>query len=279
MTKNQSIATDISRQILNTTVRIDTEKKDGTRWSGTGFIVDYDKDGKTYPLIVTNKHVVKDMVKGVLSFLKKVNGEPIIPSIQKIGITNFEASFTGHPDTEIDVAVMPLGGIQNKLIQTGNDIFYITIPKRLFLKQEQLEELSAIEDIIFVGYPIALRDETNLSPITRTGITATSIDRDFEGKPVFLIDASVFGGSSGSPVFILNQGSYATKHGLTMGSRLILLGIVAESHYFFEKGKMGVDEVKASKIPLGKQYIDIGVVFKSSTILETMECWASNNLH
>jgi len=279
MTKKQSIPTDISRQILNTTVRIDTEKKDGTQWSGTGFIVDYDKDGKTYPLIVTNKHVVKDMIKGVLSFLKKVNGEPIIPSIQKIGITNIEASFTGHPDTEIDVAVMPLGGIQNELIQTGNDIFYITIPKTLFLKQEQIEELSAIEDIIFVGYPVTLRDESNLSPITRTGITATSIDRDFEGKPVFLIDASVFGGSSGSPVFILNQGSYATKRGLTMGSRLILLGIVAESHYFFEKGKMGVDEVKASKIPLGKQYIDIGVVFKSSTILETMECWASNNLH
>lgn len=279
MTKNQSTVTDISRQVLNTTVRIDTQKKDGTEWSGTGFIVDYEKDGKIYPLIVTNKHVVKDMVKGVLSFLKKVNGVPIIPSIQKIEITNIEASFTGHPDTKTDVAVMPLGGIQNQLIQTGNDIFYITIPKTLFLKQEQLEELSAIEEIIFVGYPVALRDEVNLSPITRTGITATSIDRDFGGKPVFLIDASVFGGSSGSPVFILNQGSYATKRGLTMGSRLILLGIVAESHYFFEKGKMGVDEVKASIIPLGKQYIDIGVVFKSSTILETMECWASNNLH
>ena len=111
--------------------------------------------------------------------------------------------------------------------QEGKDIFFISIPKSLFPTQEQLKEISAIEDIVFVGYPNAIRDEVNLSPIIRRGITATPVDRDYENKPIFLIDASVFGGSSGSPVFIFNQGSYAHKGGLTMGTRVMFLGIVA----------------------------------------------------
>ena len=112
------------------------------------------------------------------------------------------------------------------------------------LTEEQLKDLSAIEEIIFVGYPDSLRDEVNMTPITRRGITSTPLDQDFNGEPVFLIDASVFGGSSGSPVFILNQGSYTTPKALKVGTRIIFLGIVAESHYFFEKGKF-LDKISA----------------------------------
>ena len=39
---------------------------------------------------------------------------------------------------------------------------------------------------------------------------------------------------------------------------------------------MGKEQVQTRKIPVGKQYLDIGVVFKSSTIIETIEYWANN---
>jgi len=269
--------TDVAMQILYTTVRIDTEDKDGESWSGTGFLVDYEKNEKMYPMLITNKHVVKNMVKGQITFLKKKDGKPIIPSKQIIEIPNFESLCTYHPDEDVDVAMMPIGGIINQMSERGIEVFYITISENHFLKQDQLKDLSAIQEIIFMGYPNAIRDEVNLTPITRKGITATPISQDFGNEPIFLIDASVFGGSSGSPVFILNQGSYATPRGLSMGTRLIFLGVLAESHYFFEKGEMGKEKVRTKKVPVGKQYLDIGVVFKASTITETMEHWAKQN--
>ena len=39
-------------------------------------------------------------------------------------------------------------------------------------------------------------------PILRRGTTATPIALNFEGRPEFLIDAAVYPGSSGSPVFV-----------------------------------------------------------------------------
>lgn len=276
---NQNENVDVAKQILYTTVRIDTIDKNGKSWSGTGFITDYEKDDDRYPMIVTNKHVIKNMVKGQLAFLKKKDGKPIIPSKQIIEISNFESNWIGHPDVNVDVTIMPIGGILNKMKEKGLEIYFLTIQKDLFLKNEQLKELSAIQEVIFIGYPSAIRDETNLTPITRRGITASPIHQNFDDNPIFLIDASVFGGSSGSPVFILNQGSYSKPGAMVMGSRVILLGIVAESHYFFEKGEMGKDESITKDIPIGKQYIDLGVVFKSSTITETMEFWAEKNQH
>ena len=38
---NQQNTLDASRQLLYTTVRIDTTKQDGTLWSGTGFVCEF----------------------------------------------------------------------------------------------------------------------------------------------------------------------------------------------------------------------------------------------
>jgi hypothetical protein len=64
---------------------------------------------------------------------------------------------------------------------------------------EDLENISAIEDIYMVGYPIALWDPYNVLPLARKGVTATPYKYDFNGKKEFLVDISVFEGSSGSP--------------------------------------------------------------------------------
>ena len=57
------------------------------------------------------------------------------------------------------------------------------------------------EEIVFIGYPSGLRDEHNSTPLIRRGITASPIWNDFGNDPIFLIDAGVYPGSSGSPVF------------------------------------------------------------------------------
>ncbi|MFT3756084.1 MAG: hypothetical protein QM769_09065 [Pseudoxanthomonas sp.] len=70
---------------------------------------------------------------------------------------------------------------------------------------QQVTKLDAAESVTFISYPNGVWDSKNLLPVARRGTTASPIEVDFEGTPRFLIDASVFGGSSGSPAFILNR--------------------------------------------------------------------------
>ena len=53
-----------------------------------------------------------------------------------------------------------------------------------------MSELSAIEEIIMIGYPVGIWDSANNMPIVRKGITATRPDIDYEGRKEFMIDAA-----------------------------------------------------------------------------------------
>ena len=114
----------------------------------------------------------------------------------------------------------------------------------------------------------------------RRGTTATPISIDFQGLKQFLIDASVFPGSSGSPVFILNIGMYTNKDGTTnVSSRLLFLGTVAS--VFFKQDvneiKMITQPVVDRPVAISKQMIDLGIVFKAETVVETIQSFLSKN--
>lgn len=64
-----------------------------------------------------------------------------------------------------------------------------------------------------------------------------------------MIDAGVFLGSSGSPVFIYNQGTYPVKDGIALGSRLIFVGVLSQT--------MLRDNAT------GKAYLNLGKVINS----------------
>lgn len=109
--------------------------------------------------------------------------------------------------------------------------------------------------MIFVGYPDGLFDTTNLLPVMRRGITASHPNIDYEGTPAFLIDASVFRGSSGSPVFLHRPELSLNGTRLSLTYRNRFLGIIAESYATQQDAQM----------------IDIGTVFKARTVVETIE--------
>ena len=136
------------------------------------------------------------------------------------------------------------------------------------------EDIDAVEDIVFVGYPNDIYDRRNLLPVVRRGITATPVSIDFEGKPAFLIDASIFPGSSGSPVFLCNIGSYSPKgKGLIAGSRIFFLGVVASVFIRKDFNTIELIEIPTGKIPVvaTTQRLDLGIVYKSIVIKELIE--------
>jgi hypothetical protein len=138
------------------------------------------------------------------------------------------------------------------------------------LTREGAAELDSMEEIIFIGYPNALYDKVNLTPIMRVGATATPIVLDYNGLPAFLIDASVFPGSSGSPVFLRDRGIYRKRDGsIELASRFSLLGIVAA--VYSRERYAELQELPARMGLTVGDLLDLGIVYKASAIIECVD--------
>jgi hypothetical protein len=155
------------------------------------------------------------------------------------------------------------------MVQQGAPPYYFMVPRSISPSAEQLAKLNSIEEVTFVGYPAGLFDRVNFLPIVRRGHAATPLAVDYNGLPAFLIDASVFPGSSGSPVFLVNEGGFMNSGGLTLGSRLYLLGVLAAVH---ERPRLGsIVELPASHVAVIQENLHLGIVFKSRSIDECIE--------
>jgi len=266
--------TSIADQLFFATVRIDTADAKGQKGSGTGFLFAHTRDGKEYPFVVTNKHVAKDADKGGITFIKRRGDKPSLGDAFRIDFDNFETVWHGHPDPEVDITVTPLVPLVKFMEGRGVEVFYRLVASTNIPTEDQLKELDAIEDVVFVGYPNGIWDQKNYIPIARTGTTATPLSIDYEGQKKFLIDASVFGGSSGSPVFIYKSGAFATKGGPTkIGTLFYFVGVVAAVYF-----KTAAHDIISLPIPtnmrnvaLDKEMLDLGIVFKGSTVVEAVE--------
>ena len=266
-----------AEQLFFVAVRIDTTTADGRQGSGTGFYFGHTVDGRDYSFIVTNKHVVRGMREGHLTFLQQHEQRPLLGKGFRLRIDDWDAAWFGHPEPEVDIAICPLDAlVQNVRSQYGLELYTSRVMSNLIPTPAEAQTIDAIEPVSFVGYPNGVWDSKNLLPIVRQGTTASPMEVDFDGTPCFLIDASVFGGSSGSPVFVFNQGSYAYKGGGTVvGSRLHFVGVIARVFYRTDHNRIVAVPIPTHTQPMAEQtqMIDLGVVFKARTVVETGEAF------
>lgn len=265
--------TSLAENLYFTTVRIDTVDQNGATGSGTGFLFNHKHGDQEWPFIVTNKHVVSDSVKGGVTFIRGSGNKPKLGESFRVDFDDFPSHWYGHPDSETDISVIPLAPLVNFMKNQGVEVFYRTIGTENIPTPEQEEELDALEEVVFVGYPNGIWDSKNCTPILRKGTTATPIAVDYEGGKKFLIDASVFGGSSGSPVFIYQSGTYATKNGpAKVGTKFFFIGVIAAVYF-----KTSANDVVSLPVPtrtrdvaIDREMIDLGIVFKASTVIEAI---------
>jgi hypothetical protein len=272
----------LAEQLFFVTIKIETAGPSGLG-SGTGFFFDYKDEKGSIHLIVTNKHVIQNADQGKLVFTKRISDQPAIGNVSNLIIENFDSIWFGHPDPDVDIAVCPLVPLLHQLKQTqGADIFYRTISEQELPTKDQLSMLDAVEDILFVGYPNGIWDSQNYLPVVRRGITASPLQVNFENAPRFLIDASVFGGSSGSPVFLYNKGMYQDRDGSTIiGSRFYFLGVVSAVFYKTEENLVTERFIptRSESVVANREMLDLGIVFHSKTVQETAVAFAAANDH
>lgn len=96
--------------------------------------------------------------------------------------------------TDADVAVIE---IDTNAIKQGGYLIK-TFSKENFLPDTYT--LDPGEDVFIMGYPLAFYDQSHNLPIFRNAIVASMYGVEFQNMPLFLTDANLHPGTSGSPV-------------------------------------------------------------------------------
>ncbi len=190
----------------------------GRQIQGTGFFYDElapeDPNTKGFywreveaTWIVTNRHVLLPKVEGneiipdtITFYIRKVVGQGIVWEPVILDVTEIKKRLKLHTDSEVDVAILRVDDLLRERMKPGN--IYMTLSS---VSEEDLPENKNIsaevaDDVVIIGYPKGFYDEKNIFPIVKSGIIATRWGMNFNDMPVFLIDAKLFPGSSGSIV-------------------------------------------------------------------------------
>lgn len=201
---------------------LDTQGQGKTLGFGTGFVVQHIGQ----PYLITNWHVVTGR--------RPDSGQPISESgaadpdrlllwhhvVGSLGAWRVrdESLLEGgtasprwreHPrGREVDVVALPLNSV------TSNVQF---CPMDLTLAKEDIL-VAPGEPVSILGFPFGMSSGGRF-PIWKTGHVASDIDLDYEGKPVFLIDATTKPGMSGSPVVARHIGQIRRSSGLQIGGQ------------------------------------------------------------
>ena len=203
---------------------------------GTCFFVFYeDKRGGEnfgFGYLVTNRHMAQPGIEDgkhyqVLQTTVRVNLRNGAHGSEEaaLPIDGQHLHWVSPADDSVDLAVLP--ALPDQAI-----VDYTPVPVSLFATQQLIEEQSIAEGekILFAGYFYQFPGQKKFQPIVREGILAMMPDEKFDTtlrKPghLFLGDVHVFGGNSGSPLF-LNLGGFRNGS-ITAGDRYMLLGIVS----------------------------------------------------
>ncbi len=260
----------LAEQLFFVTANLEAHGPSGTA-SGTGFIYAVETNQGTAHFLVTNKHVLDaaDPALSIQLIAATSDGRPDYGQTVKVDLTDTPASRVDHANPDIDVSLIPFSHV---LSQLPKPPFFRSIPESVALTPRLTEEsIDALEEVIFVGYPNNIYDASNFTPVARSGMMATPIAIDFGGLPMFLIDASVFPGSSGSPVFLFDKsGSFRTRQGgVQIGGRFIFLGVLSAVATRTVEGT--IVQLPTRHATQFAEPIDLGLVFKASVLSDIID--------
>ncbi len=243
----------------------------------TGFFFSSKKEK---PYLITCRHVIIDLEKNkkdknsriMMEF--KMKNKDNLAIIYKCDIT----LFTKHP--KYDVASLLLSDSHIKDTQTK----FLT-PDIMKSDGYLLKNMTAMEEVIMLGYPEGNYDKTNNFPLLRHGHTAShpglnyNCDEekfDFEDNNIIkydnigCIDLTNWPGDSGAPIFIHNGGTHY-NNGIHIGKcpSLIFIGIHMEGLTILDKGNQFDEEYEEHKCK--DPELALGKYIKSYSVLYNMD--------
>jgi hypothetical protein len=266
-------ANTLYKDLMFTVLRVVTtnENGDGDGNKGTCVIVDLElTPGATTPVLVTNKHVVEGASEVSVHVQTRASqGNVILGDTVQVQMTLEGDRFFSPHDSDVDIAIIPFGQVllNFKDQHPDREPFWRCLPVSEFPSNDEYASLDALEEVFFIGHPDGRWDEVNRTPIFRRGITATPAIIDWEGRSEFLIDASVFPGSSGSPVFVARTTTFLQNSKLIKEQLAIFAGIVT-------KYNQRTHGFEVFELPYEiEESIDLGVVTNVAAIKRALDSY------
>lgn len=249
--------------VFFSTVRITISRQNGAGCSiGTGFLVNaplpWDPKSSTI-FLVSNKHVYGNGDEILLHFNRGsigLNGTPQFEKAVVVAAKREGLLYTEHPDPDIDLACLSV----SKLLNQHSPLYVRPLNISLIPDVTEPIPFNAGDRLWFVGYPDGRYDIAHNLPILREGCFASIPSIDFNDSRCFLIDAQVFGGSSGSPVFA------------PQGSDVCFVGVVTATIIRMAKPEPG----PVSPGLHVNQILGLGIVLKAGLVQELVIAALSN---
>lgn len=227
--------------------------------------------------LVTNRHVIYPKVDGKVYLIEKMTfgiREIVNDEIKWIPITlsrnEIIARTKLHNNPCVDVVVIDVSDIIHKIINDYKDR-NLMIPTALTgsnLPENQPLTIDVTTDIIVASYPKGFYDEVNKFPIVKSGIIASAWNYNFNGNPLFEIDAQLFPGSSGGLVISKPQNIAMIDGQLkqSMSKQFVFLGVYSGEYTWEENVQHKDGSVEKIKRSYG-----LGNVWYSYLIPEIIE--------
>jgi hypothetical protein len=247
-------------QVFFCAIKIESRDGAGNLSIGTGFLLRHPlTDGKHAILAVSNKHVLVDRTRSIRIVFSAADlqADPVKPKLGRTvtleGKALEDLYYCEHPDPAVDLACLNVSIVGGP----GVGVFYRTFELSMAAKFDE-PWLVPNRDVCFIGFPDGRFDTANNLPILRRGVIASIPKVDFDGQKQFVIDAQVFPGSSGSPVFCASS---------LLGGKMHFMGVLTAVMIKNQK-LVPLPTSQASGI---QQVLGLGLVLKPSLVAELVE--------
>lgn len=279
--KGQEVRFEFS-EIYNSTIRIESIVDNNgiiDTIVSTGFFYDFNSrmlNDSIYvktTTIVANRKVVEKASEGILFFscidldIRKKDTTRYIWLVD-----SFSESWIYHPDSTVDLAILPVTYMNREFRKDGREILYYPLNSAAIPDKKNWQEQNQLEDILVIGYPQGFWDVKNNLPVCRKGITAIPRSIDYNGEEELLLDIPVFEGSLGSPVFSYENGTYLDQGNLVYRKRFKLIGITTENMDFLSLGEIDSGTFNSPSLSARMRTpLDLATAIKSFKLLDFEE--------
>ena len=259
----------LPRDFLDAVICIGVKDKGSFKALATGFLFGVKTGAKTEEgkvlyrtFLVTNRHVFSELERVVLRFNLSGAGSKTYELVLKNN--NGQNQWMTHPNADIDIAAIVIN--LKKLSDDGIKYSIITDDNTAYLDVIRKEGITQGDGVFVLGFPMGIAGKERNYAVVRGGVIARLDDEIINNDYKFLIDAAVFPGNSGGPVFLKPE--IASIQGTKAVGQAFLLGVISSYIPYVEKAVS--EQTKQTRIVFIENSGIAGVV-PMDFVLETVK--------
>lgn len=225
--------------------------------------------------IVTNRHVLlprlgeNEIIPDSVTFhVRKIVSHGVIWEPVILDLSEIKKRLRLHTDVKVDVAILHVHDLLIERIKTGDNYMQWSAVSEENLPGNNNISVEVADDVVIIGYPKGFYDEKNVFPIAKSGMIATRWGLNFNGMPVFLIDAKLFPGSSGS-IVITKPINFTAVDGRIMYAKekqFAFLGVYS-GEPFRQQDPIDLDDMRIIR----KDTFNVGIVWYGQLVVDIVK--------